>query len=48
MTVYLVHEDGTRTEYKNVILWTKAYIVYKAGKGTCKIYANKDEYFTAE
>lgn len=45
MTIYLIKQDTYET-FKNVIEWTSNYIVYKAGKGTAKIYAGENEYFT--
>ena len=46
MTIYLIKLDNTYEEFNNVLSWTDSYIIYKAGKGTCKIYANDTEYFT--
>lgn len=47
MTVYLIKQD-TYEIFNSVIEWTKDYIVYKAGRGTAKIYAGENEYFTNE
>lgn len=44
--IYLIKKDGSFDTYSNVIEWTDSYVVYKAGKGTCKIYASEGEYFT--
>jgi hypothetical protein len=46
MTIYLIKEDKTYDTFNEVIEWSDNYCVYKAGKGTCKIYAGEDEYFT--
>ena len=46
MTIYLIKTDNQTEEFNNVIEWDKNYVVYKAGRGTCKIYAGEDEYFT--
>ena len=45
MTIYLIKQDTYET-FENVIEWTSNYIVYKAGRGTAKIYAGENEYFT--
>jgi hypothetical protein len=44
--IYLIKQDGTHETFTNVIDWDKDYVTFKAGKGTCKIYANEGEYFT--
>lgn len=44
--IYLIKQDGTFQTVTNVIEWTEQYVVFKAGKGTCKIYASEGEYFT--
>lgn len=44
--IYLIKNDNTYETFDNIIEWTERYVVYKAGKGTCKIYASEDEYFT--
>lgn len=44
--IYLIKTDNTYDTFNNVIEWSDSYIVYKAGKGTCKIYASEGEYFT--
>lgn len=46
MTIYLIKNDNTYETFNNVIEWNKQYVVYEAGKGTCKIYASEGEYFT--
>ena len=46
MEIYLIKEDNTYETFNNVIEWTEHYVVYKAGRGTCKIYASENEYFT--
>jgi hypothetical protein len=48
MTIYLIKKDNQTEEFNNVIEWDKNYVVYKAGRGTCKIYTGEDEYFTDE
>ena len=45
MTIYLIKQDTYET-FENVIEWTSNYVVYKAGRGTAKIYAGENEYFT--
>lgn len=46
--IYLINKETKETlrEFTNVISWDERSITYKAGKGTCKIYANEGEYFT--
>lgn len=44
--IYLIKKDGTFQTVTNVIEWNESYCIYKAGKGTCKIYASEGEYFT--
>ena len=46
MTIYLIKEDNKYDAFSNVIEWSNNYCVYKAGKGTAKIYAGEGEYFT--
>ena len=46
MTIYLIKENKEFDTYNNVVEWKNNYIIYKAGKGTCKIYAGENEYFT--
>ena len=44
--IYLIKKDGTFQTVTNVIEWTDSYVVFKAGRGTCKVYAGDGEYFT--
>jgi hypothetical protein len=44
--IYLIKNDNTYETLKNVIEWSEQYVVYKAGRGTCKIYSSENEYFT--
>lgn len=46
MTIYLIKENKEYKTFSEVIEWSKEYVVFKAGKGTAKIYAGEDEYFT--
>ena len=46
MTIYLIKQDNSYETFENVIEWTSNYVVYKAGKGTAKIYASENEYCT--
>jgi hypothetical protein len=46
MTIYLIKKDNTYKTFNNVVEWTDTYVVYKAGRGTCKIYTTEGEYFT--
>jgi hypothetical protein len=46
MKVYLIKENKIQNSFENVIEWNKEYCIYKAGQGTCKIYASEGEYFT--
>jgi hypothetical protein len=46
MIIYLIKPDNTYIEFNNVLSWTNTYVLYKSGKGTCKIYAKDMEYFT--
>lgn len=48
MTIYLIKSDQTYETFNNIIEWTKDYVIYKAGRGTAKIYAGENEYFTNE
>ena len=44
--IYLIKTDNTYDTFTNVIEWQSNCCIYKAGKGTCKIYASEGEYFT--
>ena len=46
--IYLINKETKEVvnTFGNVIEWNDSYVVYKAGKGTCKIYASEGEYFT--
>lgn len=46
MKIYLIRKDNQIEEFNGVIEWTKDYVVYKAGRGTCKMYVGDEEYFT--
>lgn len=44
--IYLIKKDGSFNTFTNVIEWNERYCILKAGKGTAKIYAGEDEYFS--
>lgn len=48
MKVYSVNKETNEiiNVFDNVLVWDSNSVLYQAGKGRCKIYAEENEYFT--